>query len=75
MGVISIEMVHEQRRGPETEPWGPSAFQVREMRKSETIPGLPFLFGVVIPCSGGWLYSLYRVGHTISKGTAMFTEW
>lgn len=35
----------EKRRGPGTELWDPSAFQVREMRKGDTIKGLHFLFG------------------------------
>lgn len=87
LGVISIEMVHEtvelvkivkgmsvaeERRGPGTELWGLLAFQVREMRKGETITGLRFLFGVVMSHLGG--YNLYRVGDTVSKGTTMVTE-
>lgn len=51
----------EDRRGSGTEPWGPSVFQAREMRKGETITGLHFLLGVVIPHLGGYIFYMVCV--------------
>lgn len=51
----------EERRGSGSEPWGPSIFQGREMRKGETITGLHFLFGVVTPHLGGYIFYMVCV--------------